>query len=229
MKKAFIIFNLIISIVLIPFNLFAARALEKPYSTDNQQSQPEGGESLIFCWHLPHFHDGSGGLDWIAPDYKSVRSQYTVMKASSIKEALDEGCDVFIKTPGPTPDNAEVYSVYSKRRLLDVPNLHCMGFSSSTYHTCAKILSRKIFESFDAGTSNYQKVIAERDQYQKRQLPTASKLPDIPSPPFTIKSDVDEIPSMNMKINKSAYAIIIGIEQYRQKLPNADFAVSDAK
>lgn len=30
----------------------------------------ESGESLIFCWHLPLFGDGSGGLEWIAHDLK---------------------------------------------------------------------------------------------------------------------------------------------------------------
>jgi len=45
----------------------------------------------------------------------------------------------------------------------------------------------------------------------------------------TIKSDVDELPSIKVKRNKNAYAIVIGIENYRQKLPKADFAVADAK
>jgi uncharacterized caspase-like protein len=34
---------------------------------------------------------------------------------------------------------------------------------------------------------------------------------------------------MKTKPNRNAYAIVIGIENYRQKLPRADFAVSDAK
>ena len=44
-----------------------------------------------------------------------------------------------------------------------------------------------------------------------------------------IKSDVDELPAIKVNSNKNAYAIVIGIEQYRQKLPKADFAVSDAR
>ncbi len=43
-----------------------------------------------------------------------------------------------------------------------------------------------------------------------------------------IKSDVDELPTLNTKLNKNAYAIVIGIEYYRQKLPKADYAVDDA-
>ncbi len=44
-----------------------------------------------------------------------------------------------------------------------------------------------------------------------------------------IVSDVDTLPLSKIKKNKNAYAIVIGIEQYRQKLPKADFAVNDAK
>jgi Caspase domain len=43
------------------------------------------------------------------------------------------------------------------------------------------------------------------------------------------KSDVDELRAGKAKPNKNAYAIVIGIEQYRQKLPKADFAVADAR
>jgi hypothetical protein len=44
-----------------------------------------------------------------------------------------------------------------------------------------------------------------------------------------IKSDVDELPAIKAKPNRNAYAILIGIENYRQKLPTADFATQDAK
>ena len=44
-----------------------------------------------------------------------------------------------------------------------------------------------------------------------------------------IKSDVDELPAIKAKPNKNSYAIVIGIEQYRQKLPKADFATHDAQ
>ena len=49
------------------------------------------------------------------------------------------------------------------------------------------------------------------------------------SPAVAIKSDVDELPTLRIKPNKHAYAVVIGVEQYRQKLPKADFAVGDAR
>jgi hypothetical protein len=42
-------------------------------------------------------------------------------------------------------------------------------------------------------------------------------------------SDVDTPSPRRIKTNASAYAIVIGIEQYRQKLPRADYATQDAR
>ncbi|MCX5789105.1 MAG: caspase family protein [Elusimicrobia bacterium] len=50
-----------------------------------------------------------------------------------------------------------------------------------------------------------------------------------PAPAAAVTSDVDELPASKARPNKSAYAMVIGIEQYRQKLPKADFAVHDAQ
>ena len=50
-----------------------------------------------------------------------------------------------------------------------------------------------------------------------------------PAPLPTITSDVDELPNaMTARINNS-YAIVIGVEQYRQSIPRADFATHDAE
>ena len=43
------------------------------------------------------------------------------------------------------------------------------------------------------------------------------------------KSDIDILPSIHIKENSNSYAVVIGIENYRQKLPNADFATADAR
>ena len=45
----------------------------------------------------------------------------------------------------------------------------------------------------------------------------------------TVKSDIDEIPAKKANPNKNSYAIVIGIERYRQKLPKADYATHDAQ
>lgn len=48
-------------------------------------------------------------------------------------------------------------------------------------------------------------------------------------PVRTVKSDIDNLPKASSKQNKDSYAFVIGIESYRQKLPKADFAASDAR
>jgi hypothetical protein len=44
-----------------------------------------------------------------------------------------------------------------------------------------------------------------------------------------ITSDVDRVPALGVPRKKHAYAVVIGIEQYREKLPKADFADRDAR
>jgi hypothetical protein len=59
---------------------------------------------------------------------------------------------------------------------------------------------------------------------EEAALPSAERRA-VPS----VISDVDELPTTKVKLNKNSYAIVIGIEHYRQKLPKADFATQDAK
>ncbi len=42
-------------------------------------------------------------------------------------------------------------------------------------------------------------------------------------------SDVDDVPPRKAQEKKNAYAIVIGVEQYRQQLPRAEFAARDAQ
>jgi hypothetical protein len=44
-----------------------------------------------------------------------------------------------------------------------------------------------------------------------------------------IKSDVDDLPTVKTPKKKNAYAVVFGIEKYRERLPKADFASRDAK
>ncbi len=44
-----------------------------------------------------------------------------------------------------------------------------------------------------------------------------------------VPSDIDDLPKAFAPLQKNAYALVIGIENYRQKLPRADFATQDAR
>jgi hypothetical protein len=54
----------------------------------------------------------------------------------------------------------------------------------------------------------------------RAEAPRPSTSPDI-------RSDVDELPRAGAR--RKAYAVVIGIERYRERLPNADFSADDAK
>ncbi len=75
----------------------------------------------------------------------------------------------------------------------------------------------------------------EEEKHYKKLFHTKKENALLPSAPVEkyaaaiIKSDIDGPLTSKVRPNRNSYAIVIGIEHYRQKLPKADFAVSDAK
>jgi len=136
-------------------------------------------------------------------------------------------CDILVKLQGEGP----VYSHYSKKRLMVIGR----PFDSDITFPKA---ARKIYLAFQKGSPLYQQVVQEREAYRKRKEALASQ-PVQPATPGAIsredmetriiKSDVNELPSVKAKPNQNAYAIVIGVEKYRQKLPKADYADNDAR
>lgn len=77
---------------------------------------------------------------------------------------------------------------------------------------------------------------AEARELAKMGVTSPSEPPLAPVPsaasaaaPTVPGSDVDRLPASTAKPKPHAYAIVIGIEQYQQKLPKADFAAHDAE
>jgi uncharacterized caspase-like protein len=72
---------------------------------------------------------------------------------------------------------------------------------------------------------------AEAKEMGLAQAPAAPpQVAAVPTPPApAIQSDVDRVPTVKTAAKKHAYAVVIGIEQYREKLPKADYADRDAK
>jgi hypothetical protein len=80
------------------------------------------------------------------------------------------------------------------------------------------------------GTGSSVEFLKAIKQERAANQPAVAKLSAvIPAPAVTPKSDVDELPQVRVEPQKNSFAIVIGIEKYRQKLPNADHAVNDAK
>lgn len=62
------------------------------------------------------------------------------------------------------------------------------------------------------------------------EAPSAvAAVPAPPAAPAVPASDVDVPPAAGTKKNENAYAVVIGIDTYRNKLPKADFASHDAE
>lgn len=84
--------------------------------------------------------------------------------------------------------------------------------------------------SFASFIMNLQQVSSKLQEFDhsKSVIAFADLQNSAPAVPL-VKSDVDDLPSKRSLVNKNAHAIVIGIEIYRQKLPKADFATSDAE
>lgn len=87
-----------------------------------------------------------------------------------------------------------------------------------------------------AGYEN-DRIMTVAAKYREPTQVTIRSRSEAPAPPSTQIADdvrpaipdVNMLPSLKIASNKKAYAIVVGIEQYRQKLPKADFAAQDAK
>ncbi|MRR18123.1 MAG: hypothetical protein EG826_16880 [Deltaproteobacteria bacterium] len=154
----------------------------------------------------------------------------------SIKEvkSLDEadGCDVTVRIsqPGTWFVKTEVFSSQTKELLTTV---EASGFPGSNRTV------NKIFYELGEGTALQSRLISERQtrlaalDSKKEALAEPKARPSKQSPVISkessARSDIEALPPPIGKHNKNAYAIIIGIETYRQNLPRADFAESDAR
>ena len=104
---------------------------------------------------------------------------------------------------------------------IDCPNQHRSIRDENGYYNDIKNAIRtftkdKEFEKFTFTQIKSGARLAEDNQTSDNKI-------------RTVASDVDKLPLVKAKTNRNAYAVVIGIEQYRQKLPNADFALHDAK
>jgi hypothetical protein len=80
------------------------------------------------------------------------------------------------------------------------------------------------------GTRDAIELLKEIKQEKAFSQPAAVKPSAEKSPASEmVRSDVDDLPPAKIKENKNAYAVVIGVENYRQELPKASFAVHDAQ
>jgi hypothetical protein len=94
--------------------------------------------------------------------------------------------------------------------------------------------SRDVVKKLESAINGSAKLVEFSKQSHNSGTAVAAKPQLVPVPQGSAvstapASDVDTLPSAKSKSHKNAYAIVIGIEQYREKLPKADFADRDAK
>lgn len=69
-------------------------------------------------------------------------------------------------------------------------------------------------------------MLKDREFFALKSAPAGDKEK---KPEKVLVSDVDQLPPGAIPINKHRHAVVIGIDEYRQKLPRADFARRDAE
>ncbi len=217
----------IVTIVLVPF--FAGYGTASAFSPQPGVSKDIPADACLVMGR----YDPKAAA-WISSAYdKLLKSAYflSVHEANSLDEA--DRCDVAVRISQPDTWSvrAEIFSAATKERLAAVEE---KGFFIAS--PADKVVSG-VFAALAEGTALRSRMLEERKlrlgrlKQQKEDSAAKTFLPDRRQPvaaPSGIVSDVDELPAAGNITNRNAYAIVIGIERYRQKLPNVDFAIRDA-
>ena len=146
---------------------------------------------------------------------------------NTVKNLLDKGADVNEKDRfGYTPLKSAAYAGHTETVKLLIDKGADIDMALAKLEGLATSKHAKDPAAAKAGIKLIEK-FAKKQEIASQPVIAASKPSQEVFP--IIKSDVDELPAIKIKPNKNSYAIVIGIENYRQKLPKADFAVADAK
>jgi hypothetical protein len=147
-------------------------------------------------------------------------------------DGLDPVCDLKLVVNTMNSD-LDVFAARSGRKLFGLER--AFGWDPFTQ------LRAALYQTFASDPKLVASVQAERP-LTIAQRPDPPMRPESASPPVLAPpqsassaqagvgaSDVDMVPSGKASARQNAYAIVIGIEQYQQGLPKADFATRDAQ
>jgi len=155
---------------------------------------------------------------------------FSAREVKSLDEATE--CDIAIRISQPDTWSvkADIFSILTKEIITST---EASGFFS------ANKIKYQIWSAIGEGTSLQNRLLQDRQsrlarleakkEASARQVVQPNKEDSTDAGAPIVRSDVDVLPPVIVRQNKNAYAIVIGIEQYRQKLPKADFAANDAK
>jgi hypothetical protein len=162
-------------------------------------------------------------------DFTALQFAVDYNSLETARLLLDKGADVH-KALGWKPLHLAVRRGNAKmvKLLLD--------YGAGTDVTVPKYGKTPLKIAEEMGYSVIARMLREAEQKQYKELyakESNQKSEKIPrtetAKPAIVRSDVDDLPPMKAKPNKNAYAIVIGVEKYRQKLPRADYADHDAR
>ena len=174
----------------------------------------------------------NNGVDVNEEDSIGITALYQAIAGNSIKAVrflLDKGADVNKGTPNRwKPLHIAVFGGNAKmvKLLLDYgADVTAVG----SYGTPLRIAEEKGYSVIarmlrEAEEKEYKNLYAKESDQKPEKISHRET-----SKPAIVKSDVDDLPQVQAKPNKNAYAIVIGVEKYRQKLPKADYADHDAR
>jgi hypothetical protein len=120
----------------------------------------------------------------------------------------------FLTVDGKTIDTIKASDVQGASKYL-------MGVSAAM-EEAVKVVKGKFENSLTASVKLTE--FAKSKTGESTAVAAMSQVPSV----ARISSDVDRVPAVKTTAKKHAYAIVIGIEQYREQLPKANFAAHDA-
>lgn len=137
-------------------------------------------------------------------DY-TVSDTEDMVQASYNKDGLGLKFKAYF-SPGPTQGQSDVEMICQMFRIVD----------SDAIKNCEKNFLNSLTES------------VELIQLKKGSTVPATAVRGA-QPRSLVQSDIDELPASKVQTRPNSYAIVIGIERYRQQLPDADFALNDSR
>ncbi len=118
---------------------------------------------------------------------------------------------------------------HAERRILYgnmAVNAHFPGEAGLGF----QYLMAELFREMAGSMTNSAKLRQYARSIKREPSMVAGQPSPAPAPPVVPRgADIDNPPTLNITPSKSRHAVVIGIEQYRKKLPQADHAVNDAR
>ncbi len=192
-------------------------------------SAAQAGDTKTVLSELEH---GADINDVIGDGYKPIHLAAWEGHVETVRALLDRGADVNSRgerfMAGYTPLHfAAIYNHPEVARLL-IERGADVTLTNRDSHTALYYADKRGSKEI---ADMIRQVLANRAPPPTAPRPMAEGAPVTPAPAAAVLplSDVDHLPAGKRPTKQNAYAVVIGIESYREKLPKADFADRDAR